>query len=374
MSFTTLFFERSYQNLIRPVLFRLDPELVHDRFTSFGTWLGRSIITRALTRYCFYYAHPALEQELSGLKFENPVGLSAGFDKDANLQQIMPEVGFGFMEIGTVTLKPYEGNPKPRLLRLLKSKALVVNYGLKNIGAIRIAQKLRGYQPGRFNLGLSVGKTNSPKTASTSEAIEDYYKCLKTLVRVKAASFFVINISCPNTFGGEPFTSKAKLVALLSRLDQLKLAKPVFLKLPINLDWKEFEPLLKLAVKYKLAGVIIGNLNKDRGIPEIKDPVPKKIKGGISGMPTQRLSDELIGKTYKRYGQQLIIIGTGGIFSAADAYRKIRQGASLVSLITGMIYQGPQLTGAINRELVELLHQDGFTSIEEAVGADYRSK
>ena len=154
----------------------------------------------------------------------------------------------------------------------------------------------------------------------------------------------------------------------------LKPKKPVFLKMPINLPWVKFKALLDLAIKYKVAGVIIGNLNKNRQDPVIKDAIPSYIKGSVSGLPTQKLSNELIAKTYKTYGQKLVIIGVGGIFSAADAYAKIQRGATLVQLITGMIYEGPQLIGDINRGLVSLLHHDGYTHLSQAIGSYHHSR
>jgi dihydroorotate dehydrogenase subfamily 2 len=285
----------------------------------------------------------------------------------------MPEVGFSYMEVGTVTTDPYTGNPGPRLWRLPNSKALVVNFGLKNIGVKRIIQKLRDYKRTNFVLGISIGMTNSVKNKSIEAGVEDYYQCLRSLVRARIGKLYVINISCPNTFGGEPYTTPNKLDKLLKKLTTVKTRKPVFVKMPINLSWLEFEALLKVIVKYPMAGVIIGNLNKDRSRSEIKDPLPVSVKGGISGLPTQALSNTLIGKTYRKYGKKLTIIGVGGVFSAKDAYTKIRLGASLVSLITGMIYQGPQLIGQINEELVGMLEKDGFKSLSEAVGADSRT-
>ena len=373
MSFLTLFFERSYKNILKPILFRFDPELVHNHFIKIGSKLGEHRLTRLLTQLAFDFESPILEQIVAGMKFRNPIGLSAGFDKDANLVEIIPKVGFGYMEVGTVTLEPYRGNPTPRLMRLPNSKALVVNFGLKNIGVRRIIQKLSRKLRRDFKFAISVGKTNSPDTNSLQSGIRDYFGCLNELVSANVGDFYVINISCPNTFGGEPFTTKIRLEKLLAKLVKVKTEKPIFIKMPINLVWKDFDLLLKIIIKYRLAGVIIGNLNKDRSRPEIKDFIPENQKGGISGLPTQKLSDELIGKTYQKYCKKLAIIGVGGVFSPADAYRKIRLGASLVSLITGVIYEGPQLIGKINSELVEMLQKDGFGSISEAIGAEHRS-
>jgi len=359
----------SYRNLLKPIFFKFDPEDVHDGMTSMGNFLSRSGLTRFLTAKTFAYTSPKLVQKVAGLTFNNPIGLSAGFDKNAKLINILSDVGFGFAEIGSITLEAYEGNKKPRLFRLKKSKGLVVYYGLMNEGVRNLLPRFKKFN-GKNIMGISVAKTNCLRTSSEVEGINDYYECLKILEQEKVVNYYTINISCPNTFGGEPFTTQEKLEKLLSKLSQLKITKPVFVKMPINLPSEEYDSLLKVCVKYKITGVIIGNLTKVRDPLLIKDQIPEHIMGGISGKPTKELSNELIGYTYKKYGKSLVIIGVGGVFSAADAYEKIKLGASLIQLITGMIFMGPQLIGEINSGLVELLEKDGYTNIEEAIGAN----
>lgn len=361
-------FSSIYKTAVRPFFFKLDPELIHDFITVFGNFLGKFSLTRAITKVLFHFEDKRLKQKILGINFENPIGLSAGFDKDAKLLGILPSVGFGYEEIGTVTHSPYKGNPKPRLYRLKKSKGLVVYYGLKNIGAEKIVKKLKN-KKFAFPVAISIGKTNSKETSSDKAGIEDYYNCFRQFVKNKIGDFYVVNISCPNTFGGEPFTTEKRLDALLSRLKTIKTNKPIFIKMPINHSWSEFNSLLKVATKHKVDGVIIGNLNKDRKDKAIQDNIPNSIKGGISGLPTQKLSNDLIYKTYKTYGDKFVIIGVGGVFSAEDAYEKIKRGASLVSLITGMIYEGPQLIGQINKDIVKLLEKDGYKNISEAIGS-----
>lgn len=361
-----------YKYGVKPVLFKFDPEFVHDSHTYAAKILSIIPFAKIFIKKIFRYEHPSLEQSIAGVNFSNPIGLSAGFDKDANLQNVLYQFGFGYMQVGSVTNKPYKGNPKPRLFRLPKSKGVVVYYGLKNKGVKKIIKKLKKYRNDNFPLSISIAKTNSDETSSDEGGINDYYECMKSLVKKQIGSFYTINISCPNTFGGEPFTTPEKLTRLLEKLSKIKTAKPVFIKMPINLEWVEFEKLLKVITKYNITGVIIGNLNKDHNSQTVKDIIPEHIKGGISGKPTWELSNNLISKTYKEYGDKLKIVGVGGVFSAKDAYEKIKLGSSLVQLITGMIYEGPQLIGNINYDLVKLLEKDGYKNVSEAVGSAHR--
>lgn len=235
MSVKSILLGGAYRNLLRPLLFLNDPENIHDKFLTFGDFLGKYKLTKFLTRSFFYYENEKLKQTVCGLHFKNPVGLSAGFDKDANMVNIMSYVGFGFMQVGTVTLKPYEGNPKPRLYRLPKSRGLVVYYGLKNIGIDKIIPKIKKANKNNFPISISIGKTNNKDTVDTEGGINDYYECFKKAVDRNAVDFYTINISCPNTFGGEPFTTSSLLTKLLSKLTTIKYDKPIFVKMPIDL-------------------------------------------------------------------------------------------------------------------------------------------
>ncbi len=357
-----------YKYIFKPIVFKFDPEFIHDSITYFGVFLGRYRVTRFVTKKIFYYSSPFLEQKISNVNFQNPVGLSAGFDKNAKLLNILPYVGFGFEEIGSVTLDSYKGNPKPRLYRLKKSKGLVVYYGLMNDGVKKVANRIKEALKTDMVLGVSVAKTNSSKTSTEEAGIQDYYECLKYLIDNNIGQYYTINISCPNTFGGEPFTTEDKLERLLNKLSELKTEKPIFVKMPINLQIEEFDLLLKVIQKYKFTGVVIGNLTKVKDPALIKDEIPENVKGGISGLPTQSLCNNLISYTYKNYGTSLKIIGVGGIFSAEDAYEKIKRGATLLELITGMIFEGPSLIKEINKGLEQLAKKDGFNHISEAIG------
>jgi dihydroorotate dehydrogenase len=365
--FATSFIRWSYRLVGKPVFFAQDPENVHDRVTGLGALLGRFSFTRHLTSAFLGYKHPSLEQTILGIRFKNPVGLAAGFDKDARLTKTLPGVGFGFEEIGSVTGEPCEGNPKPRLWRLPKSNGLIVNYGLKNEGSEAIAKKLRSMSF-EFPIGTSVAKTNSPATVEMDAGIADYAKAFRAFTDI--GDYFTINISCPNAYGGEPFVEPGKLDALLTFLDQIPTKKPIFLKLPADISFDEADALVSVADRHRVQGLIATNLTKKRENPAI---LPEEVRGidvgGISGKPVANLSNELISHLYGTTNGRYVIIGCGGIFSAEDAYEKIRRGASLVQLITGMIYEGPQLIGELNRGLVRLLERDGFKNVAEAVGS-----
>jgi len=355
-----------YSRVLKPAFFRQDPELVHDNISNIGEMLGRTGFGRGVTRAAFGYHHPMLEQTILGIRFDNPIGLSAGFDKNARLVDFIPAVGFGFTEIGSVTGEACEGNPKPRLWRLPKSQSLVVNYGLMNDGAEAVAKRLQG-RNFAIPVGISVAKTNSETTVDEAAGVADYVKAYRATSGVGA--YATINISCPNTFGGQPFTNPSRLENLLSAIDRQEHTKPVFIKFSPDLSDIELDHLLEVAFAHNIEGFICSNLTKPRDNPHILDAdVPPS--GGMSGKVQQEMSDEQIRRVYARVGRTHVVMGCGGVFTAEDAYRKIRLGASLIQLITGMIYQGPQTISTINLGLVKLLKRDGFSRLSEAVGAD----
>lgn len=362
-----------YKTVAKPLLFMQQPDAVHDRLLRYGGLLQTAPVVRYITRSSWAYQNKSyLGQELGGVTFQNPVGLAAGFDKNFQLIPMMKSVGFGFMEGGSVTFSPCKGNPRPWFYRLPKTKSLVVNAGLANQGLNVIANRILAYPQNtytNFPINISVAKTNSIEAASEDDAIRDYIGSLEHIKKLGLGDMVTLNISCPNTFGGEPFTTPEKLDKLLCKVDELGLAQPLFIKMPSQLKWDDFNKLLIVANAHKVSGVTISNLIKDRNDAEIQDPLPDTVKGNLSGKPTFNASNQLIQQTYMAYGQRFIIIGVGGIFSAEDAYTKIRLGASLVELITGVIFEGPQLIGQINKGLVQLLKHDGYSNISEAIGS-----
>ncbi len=359
--------------LLRPILFLTDSESIHIHLTRFGEFLGRSWLLRSFIGWGFRTRDSRLEQTIHGIPFPNPIGLAAGFDYEARLPGILPALGFGFGTVGTITNHSYEGNPGPRLGRLVKSKSLLVNKGFKNLG---IQATLGRLQSSSFAIpaGLSIGKTNSQDPMTQSEAVDDILSAFRAAeVSSIPFAYYELNISCPNLWGTVEFYSSAHLDELLNRLDSLTLRKPLFIKMPIDKTDNETLAMLRVIALHRVQGVIFGNLQKNRRDPALN---PQEVagcgRGNFSGMPTQQRSDELIALAYRNFGERMTIIGCGGVFKARDAYRKIRLGASLVQLVTGLVYEGPQLAGQINRGLLWLLDKDGFTSVTEAIGVDAR--
>ncbi len=367
--------KRVYRHVAKPMLFRRHPDDVHRGLVRTARVVQKTPGVRRLPKL-WAYQSSRLEQDILGIHLKNPIGLSAGFDKNIELAPTIKAVGFGFMTGGSITANACQGNPKPWFHRLPHSKSLVVHAGLPNAGVDAVAQTIGIYSPQLFEtmpLAVSVAKTNSQDTVSDESAIADYCQSLRVLEMQGRSTWYEINISCPNTYGGEPFTSPARLDALLTAIDTLKLARPIMIKMPINKPWDELNELLHVITRHTVQGVAIGNLLHDRTGVDPRDELDPSVPGNLSGKPTKKISTDLIWKTYAAYGEKLVIIGIGGVFSAHDAYVKIRAGASLVALITGMIFEGPQLIGEINAGLDAYLERDGFDSIADAVGADHRA-
>lgn len=343
---------RIYRFLAKPLFFIFDPELVHTVMTRVGElcwWMPWGLRQRI----------PVLRQKLMDISFDLPIGLAAGFDYEGRLTRTLAPLGFGFQSIGTITHLPWVGNQKPRLGRLPKSSSLMVNKGFRNPGSKHIAEKLRN-RTFDIPVGVSVGDAKG----DISEIVAAF-KCFE-----KAQlnhHYYELNISCPNL----PLAHALDLEKLLTAVDRLKLSKPVWVKMPINHTDAETLAMLKTIAKHSPQAVIFGNLQKDRRDPSFDGrEVVKFSAGNFSGKPTFIRSNQLIKLAYKNFKQRFVIVGVGGVFSAEDAYTKIRLGASLVQLITGMIYQGPMLIADINSGLEKLLARDGYRHISEAVGVD----
>lgn len=344
-----------YKHVIKPFLFLFDPEFVHNVFLTIGKLLGSCSFGRWKARLFYGYKGKDISKTIDGIKYKTPVGLAAGFDYNGDLTKILSSIAFGSQEVGSVTAHPYAGNPKPRLTRLPKSKSLIIYKGLKSKGIDRIIKKLKTVKRVKnFVIGISIAKTNRQKTGKKELAIEDYFESFKKLNESNIGDYYSINISCPNSFSGESFAKPDLLNSLLKKLRSIECKKPIYLKMPINLPWDEFQKLIEVGIKYNINGLIIGNLNKNYNDLDYRNEAPEKFRGGLSGKPCKDLSNNLIKRTKKAYGNKLTIIGCGGIFSPADAIEKFKLGADLVQLITGMIYEGPSLMKKICKEYAKL--------------------
>jgi dihydroorotate dehydrogenase len=340
-----------YKGLLRPWLFRADPENLHERALALAERVGRSRIGRDSLETLFVIEDQRLRQTVFGIEFPNPVGLGAGYDKNAVGLQCWPALGFGFVEIGSVTARPQAGNPPPRLFRLPEQRALINRMGFNNDGADRIAARIPAERP--IPVAVNVGKN---RDVELRDAAGNYAETIEKFQG--RADFFVINVSSPNTPGLRKLQDREFLDDLL-RGTRLRASAPVLLKLAPDLTFDQMDDALDLAQKHKLAGVVATNTT-------VEHPVPPE--GGLSGAPLRVRATECIRHIHRQ--SKLPVVGVGGIFSAADAYEKIRAGASLVEVWTGLIYEGPALVRDINRGLLRLLEGDGFGNIAEAVGTE----
>jgi dihydroorotate dehydrogenase len=354
---------RAYETVLKPILFKMDPEAMHDFFTAFGRGLASNAVTRNLIKSMYSYQHPMLHVRAKGIDFPNPVGLAAGFDKNAKLIRIIPCVGFGFEEVGSITAHACAGNPRPRLFRLPKDKALIINYGLANEGVQTISKRIRATKK-EIPLGISIAKTNDPAIKGNA-SVDDYYTSFQKLKNL--GDYVTINISCPNTGDGRSFEDPVLLEKLLKRLRK---TKPVFLKISPDLSQERLDAIIELCMKYHIDGLILTNLTHDRSTLKTSKEFLSGKKGGISGKPVREKSLNTLRYVYRKTQGKLILISVGGISTAEDAYKCIKNGATLVQLITGMIYHGPSTIKQINKGLVRFLKRDGYKNIGEAVGVE----
>ncbi len=341
-----------YEHILKPIFFRFNPEKVHDFMVYFGEIAGKCFIGRWKISFLYNYNSNDKSKVVDGIRYRTPILLSAGFDYNARLMNILPSIGLGGEEIGSITARPCAGNPSPRLTRLPKSKSILVNKGLKNDGVDIVIQRIKKYKNQKrdlndFVIGISIARTNDNKSISIEAGIEDYLYSFKRLNEENIGDYYTINISCPNAFGGESFSDPILLNQLLIALKNVPCSKPIYIKMPINIPWERFMQLLDIIDKNGIHGVIIGNLNKNYDDLDHRNEAPKEYCGGLSGKPCSILSTELIRKTRDLYGKRFAIIGCGGIMSVKDAQDKFDAGADLIQLITGLIYKGPSLVKKI---------------------------
>lgn len=340
------------------------PEFAHN--------LAMKLLRCGLVPAASGYADPILSSDVFGLHFENPVGLAAGFDKDAECIPALFKQGFGFVEVGTITLKSQPGNSKPRIFRLAKDKAIINSLGFNSKGSDYVYQKISGVRAAQKKiLGINIGKNKD-----TSDYIKDYTHLMEKFYNL--ADYITVNISSPNTPNLRDLQSKKHLDSLLLALSELRLGLsvrhnkhlPLLVKISPDLSARGREEVANSCLLHKIDALIISNttiFHKDRLCSVYKSKI-----GGLSGIPLREPADLLLSEMHSLTAGKIPIIGVGGIFGAEDAYRKICLGASLVQIYTAIIYHGFAAVGQIKRGLVRLLRQDGFSSLKDAVGVAHK--
>ena len=362
-----------YRHLLRPLLFRFDAEAVHERTLAVAAWVGPT--GQALLRHFYGIPDERLATDIAGLHFPNPMGLAAGFDKNGRAMGALAAIGFGFLEIGSVSAQPSAGNPRPRLFRLPEDEAIVVNYGVPNDGAAVVAGRVNAASTHgllRIPLGVNVVETNTGRPTDPDGVVGEFVAAARHFCH--GADYLTLNLNCPNTTAGiSPFDDAGRLRELLQALAAIDGLPPVWLKFTAHCDPLRADMLLQAVAPHRFIAGFIFNLPPGKAYPlrtpaSIVDPMP----GTLCGPPVRALMDDTIDFWYQRIDHtRHTIIGSGGITSAAQAYRKIRLGASLVQLYTALIFRGPGLLRRIHAGLLQLLDRDGFAQLSDAVGIGY---
>ncbi len=343
-------------SILRPYIFSLDPEAAHDLAI-------KSLKINFLPKGIFKVENEQfLETQLLNKKIPNPIGLAAGFDKSAEVYNSLFKLGYGFVEVGTITPKRQLGNTKPRVFRLEKDQALINRLGFNNHGSEIVSKRIAENLPTGF-LGINVGPNKD-----TINKEEDYYLCLSRLSSL--AGYLTINISSPNTEGLRDFHDQKELEKLLTGLNKIKkdknIYKPLVIKLSPDINEDNISNIIELIFKFKIEGIIVSNTT-DKNRDNLFD-IQKNEKGGLSGQPLKNLSTSLIKKFYKDTKGKIQIIGVGGVDSGKSAFEKISAGANVVQLYTGMVYKGPGIVKDIKKELISILFKEKLKNISEAVG------
>ncbi len=336
--------------LIKPLLFQFDPETIHYVVTGALQRANRIWGVKSLLKNLYQLEDKRLAREVLGLKFKNPLGLAAGFDKNASMIEELAEFGFGFIEIGTVTPLPQPGNEKPRMFRLPQDDALINRLGFNNQGVDVVAARLKQVQRKGLIIGGNIGKN---KLTSNEDAVNDYIKCFDRLFDV--VDYFVVNVSSPNTPGLRELQEKEPLKHILNTLQQRnnknQITRPILLKIAPDLTNSQLDDIIEIVMETKIAGVIATNTTISRD-DLLSSENLKKESGGLSGKPLTTRSTEVIRYLSEHSNKSFVIVGVGGIHSPEDALEKIQAGASLIQIYTGFIYEGP---GLIKRILKGLL-------------------
>ena len=343
-------------SIFRPYIFSLDPEAAHDLAI-------KSLKFNFLPKNIFSVEkEEILETNLFNEKLPNPIGLAAGFDKSAEVYNSLFKLGYGFVEVGTVTPRRQLGNPKPRIFRLEKDQALINRLGFNNHGSEIVSKRIANNLPTGF-LGINIG----PNKDSLNKE-EDYFLCLSRLSSL--AGYITINISSPNTEGLRDFHKKEELEKLLNGINKIKkdknISKDIVVKLSPDINDNDINKIIEIIIKYKISGIIVSNTTDSNR--EKLDDYKKNELGGLSGQPLKDISTNLIKKFYKETKGKIQIIGVGGVDSGQAAFEKISAGANAVQLYTGMVYKGPGIVKDMKKELISILKKENLKNIGEAVG------
>ncbi len=343
-------------SIFKPYIFSLDPEVAHDLAI-------KSLKFNVLPKSIFSVENEELlETVLFNEKIPNPIGLAAGFDKSAEVYNSLFKLGYGFVEIGTVTPKRQLGNPKPRIFRLERDQALINRLGFNNHGSEIVSKRISNNLPNGF-LGVNIGPNKDTKNKE-----EDYFICLTKLS--SNANYITINISSPNTEGLRDFHDQKELEKLLNGINKTikdkNLSKPIAIKLSPDINDSEIGKIIELILKYKVSGIVVSNTT-DTNRENLSD-LKKNETGGLSGRPLKDISTNLIKKFYKETKGKIQIIGVGGVDSGHSAFEKITAGADVVQLYTGMVYKGPGVVKDMKKELISILKKEKLKNISDAVG------
>jgi dihydroorotate dehydrogenase len=336
--------------IIKPLLFKFDPENIHHFVTGGLRAANRIWGVKPILKNAFQLEDKRLEREVFGLKFKNPLGLAAGFDKNADFIDELAGFGFGFIEIGTVTPLPQPGNEKPRMFRLTEDEALINRMGFNNQGVDVVAHRLRTLDRKGLIIGGNIGKN---KLTPNEDAVSDYIKCFDQLFDV--VDYFVVNVSSPNTPGLRELQEKEPLKNILNTLQQRNrkndISKPILLKIAPDLSDSQLDDIVEIVVETKIAGVIATNTTILRESLLSPESLTKET-GGLSGKPLKNRSTEVIRYLSEKSGKAFTIIGVGGIHSPEDALEKLDAGATLIQIYTGFVYEGPGLVKKILKGLL----------------------
>ena len=355
-----------YTRVVQPALFSLDAERAHD--------LTMAALRMPITHHALAFARHRVEdarlrQQVLGLSFDHPVGLAAGLDKQGTALAAWAALGFAFAEIGTVTPRPQPGNPKPRLFRLRADRAVVNRFGFNSAGALGVAANLRAGGPATIRVGINIGKN---KETPNDRAVDDYVSVVGALHPF--ADYIAVNVSSPNTAGlrdlQESRALRALVAAVVSRAREVSSRDiPVLVKVSPDLDAAHLLESVDAALEGGASGVIATNTTVSRDGLTTGPPLAAE-SGGLSGAPLRAIANDACRRLFRHLGRRVPIVGVGGIFTADDAYERIRAGATLVQVYTGFIYEGPGIVPRIVRGLGQRLERDGFSTITEAIGAD----